>query len=300
MTQSLIPEPSAVLSALGAPDAAVIAPVTGGADTLIWRVRWRECDAALRIFRPQQANVCRKEVAVMRAVSAAGIPAPQVLASGVWQDRPAMLMSWIEGRPLIYLVFERPDLVEALGMAFGRTQAAIHALSANAEMRLPANWLGWAGDGESAMQERLRALPARQNRLIHLDYHPLNVMATPEGISGVLDWANAHAGDPRADLARTYAILRIQPWASVAPTPASTRLRRALTHYWWRGYTEAAGLPQDMPLFFAWAGAMMQRDLAQYLETQRLAITPVHLAHIRRWTERWRRRVGLTANINQA
>jgi len=71
MTQSLIPEPSAVLSALGAPDAAVIAPVTGGADTLIWRVRWRECDAALRIFRPQQANVCRKEVAVMRAVSAA-------------------------------------------------------------------------------------------------------------------------------------------------------------------------------------------------------------------------------------
>lgn len=287
-------DPTAILAALGASDATVIAPVSGGADTLIWRVRWRGCDAALRVFRAEQRPVCQKEVCVMRTALAAGIPTPRVLANGIWEDRPALLMSWIEGTPLARLILERPDLVASLGRAMGRVQATIHTLSIGS-MPLPNRWLDWVGNGETALLQRLRAFPVRMDRLIHLDYHPLNVMASVDGVTGVLDWANAHAGDPRADLARTYVILRIQPWPGIEPTPTLIRLRRALTRHWWLGYTEAAGLPQDMPLFFAWAGVITQHDLAQHVGKPGVDITSDHLIHIQRWTERWKRRLGLTS-----
>ncbi len=37
--------------------------------------------------------------------------------------------------------------------------------------------------------------------LVHGDFRVGNFMVGPEGLRGVLDWENAHLGDPHADLA---------------------------------------------------------------------------------------------------
>jgi aminoglycoside phosphotransferase (APT) family kinase protein len=125
--------------------------------------------------------------------------------------------------------------------------------------------------------------------LLHLDYHGLNVMTDGERITGVLDWANALAGDPRACFARTYMFLKLIP----ATFRWTLRLRVStwlLTQAWKRGYQQVAGSLRDMELFYAWAGAVTVRDFTRKPEAHGLEpfIEPMH-----RWTATWKRRAGL-------
>lgn len=55
------------------------------------------------------------------------------------------------------------------------------------------------------LHDRLHEIPFEQARLVHFDLHPENVMVGPAGPI-VIDWTNAHAGDPDADIALTWLI----------------------------------------------------------------------------------------------
>jgi Phosphotransferase enzyme family len=57
-----------------------------------------------------------------------------------------------------------------------------------------------------ALHERLHAIPFEGRSLLHFDLHPENVLMS-RGRPVVIDWTNAHAGDPAADLAMTWLIL---------------------------------------------------------------------------------------------
>ncbi len=126
---------------------------------------------------------------------------------------------------------------------------------------------------------------------MHLDFHPLNVMTDGERITAVLDWANARAGDPRADLARAISIIRLD--AGGAP-PEARPILRAFERGLRAGYELAAGPLVDMQLFHVWAGRAMLHDLAP-----RLATNPAQAARIRRWIRLWERRMGdATAEVS--
>ena len=43
--------------------------------------------------------------------------------------------------------------------------------------------------------------------MLHLDYHPLNVLVKGGHITGIIDWVNAECGDRHLDVATTAAIL---------------------------------------------------------------------------------------------
>src|SRR5205814_1988822 len=103
------------------------------------------------------------------------------------------------------------------------------------------SWIEWAGPDEEPLQARLRALAGNATALLHLDYHALNVMTDCRAITGILDWANARAGDPRADYARTVAILRLSPLRPGSPRLRTLALRRMLEFGWRRGYRRDAG-----------------------------------------------------------
>jgi len=62
----------------------------------------------------------------------------------------------------------------------------------------PEAWIVWKCEGEQKVQDRLRQLPSKEVALLHLDYHLLNVLTDGKQITGIVDWTNAHAGDPRA------------------------------------------------------------------------------------------------------
>ncbi len=189
------PDPVAVLEALGLEKPASIEPVTGGSDTSIWRVVHEGCTYALRVFRAGQRRTCEHETAAMRA-AADHLPVPVIHREGALVDRGALLLGWCPGMTLLHHLREPAADVEGLGVAFGRMQARIHAIPAPDGWRAQ-EWIGRCGTDRHALQEQLRALATDTPMLLHLDYHPMNVMTDGRQITAVLDWANAAAGDPR-------------------------------------------------------------------------------------------------------
>jgi aminoglycoside phosphotransferase (APT) family kinase protein len=92
--------------------------------------------------------------------------------------------------------------------------------------------------------------------VVHLDLHPFNILTGADGeVTGVLDWANAAAGDPDLDRARTWTILTLDPAARArGAEPGWAQLRA--------GWTESGGLHDIPAAYRAWACAFMLSDLA--------------------------------------
>ena len=146
----------------------------------------------------------------MRAAGEGGVPVPRVCAEGMWRDRAALLLSWCPAYRWPRSWPPRPWRAWPLGVLFGRCQAAIHGRPSPEALRAAERaWIDWAGPGEKALAARLRGTAPREHSLVHLDYHPLNVMTDGERITGVLDWTTRAPVTPRADYARTLTILRL-------------------------------------------------------------------------------------------
>lgn len=278
-----------ILRALDLRDVGSVAPVSGGADMAIWRIERGNATYALRVFRPEQAMACSREVAAMEAAGAAGIPVPHVQAHGHWNDRPALLLAWRPGRPLFHQLLAHPWQAGSLGRTFGRMQAAIHAVPAPpALLQDRRSWVDELPPSQVTLRERLQNPDIRRDALLHLDYHPLNVLVEDGRITGVLDWTNTRAGDPRIDLARTKTILHLdmgRPRRHWLANAALEPLWRAFEWGWWQGYREVARSGDNLALFYAAAGALMEQDLGQ-------RYAPQQLAHVRRWTRWWQNRAS--------
>ncbi len=274
-------DPGAILAALGVTRAETITPVLGGQDAALFRVELEVDTFALRVFRPGDEAASAREVMVMRAVGEAGIAVPKVHAAGVWQRRPALLLEWRPGRTIAEAAIAEPERAEPLGVAAGRVLARLHAVEPPDAIS-DRSWLDWFAIPDALGRALVAA--AGPARLLHLDYHPLNLLADGDDITAVLDWANARSGDPRADLARSIAILRLGvDEALVDVGPVVSAFERGLID----GYVESAGPLVEMPVFLAWAGHGMLHDLAQRL-------TPEKRARILAWTAEREREAGVT------
>lgn len=99
--------------------------------------------------------------------------------------------------------------------------------------------------------------PAGRSRVLHLDLHPFNVLVGDGGqVTGVLDWANAAAGDPDLDRARTWSILALDPAARARrDEPGWAALGQ--------GWAESARLHDVPAACRAWACAFMLDDLSR-------------------------------------
>jgi aminoglycoside phosphotransferase (APT) family kinase protein len=251
---------------------------SGGFATSVWRVETDQGAYALRAFRPHELSVLWREVAVQQRAAAAGLPVPRVHAVGTYEERPAMLTDWCPGRPLLESLQAEPWRLLQLGHAFGQLQRRMHRVHAPNGLR--GTWVDWPKQCESALAHRLLSLPLARDRLLHLDYHPLNVLASGARLTAIIDWTNAHAGDPRADVARTLTILRLPPPGTVS---GGERAVLSLFELGWRAGYGSFG--SSMAPFYAWAGAAMLADLAQ-------RYAPGELEHARRWTAYWSKRAG--------
>ncbi|MDP9381792.1 MAG: phosphotransferase [Chloroflexota bacterium] len=285
-------DPVSVLKVLGVEHPASVTPVSGGWTTAIFRVEHEGKLYALRAYRVGQEETCCREVGVMQAAAAAGIPVPSVQAEGVWRGRPALLLSWCPGHPVAHELRTRPWRAWYMGVLFGRMQAAINRVVVPDALGEPDDaWIGWLGPDEEALRECLYGQGLRSGALLHLDYHLMNVMTDGRRITGVLDWANAHAGDPRADYARTLSILRLdsEPPDEVGVPRWAVRLLVCLFELGWRrGYGRVEG---DLAPYNALAGVYLERSLAWRLGLPG-GLTRGRLARIRKWTVMWKERAG--------
>ncbi len=275
-------DPQAILVSLGITEPFTVHPVHGGSDTAIWQVKQAGRLYALRVFRTGEQEDCEREQMVMQAAAFAGLPVPQVYAAGAWQGYPVLLLSWLPGRTVADELRAHPWRAWQMGVLFGRMQAAMHTIAAPDGLRQATDaWITWLGVNEPSLQERLHAFEHRNDLLLHLDYHPLNVLTDGRSITGILDWRNALAGDARADAARTVAILHVDAVSLLRLWERP--IWRLFEQGWRAGYERNGGSLRDMELFYAWAGAVMELDLAHKRG-------PADLARIHAWTVQWKKR----------
>jgi Ser/Thr protein kinase RdoA (MazF antagonist) len=212
-------------------------------------------DAGPAVLRVGLRAAVDRELAAA-AAAAALLPVPRVLDRADFADHTALLLERLPGRPAGELALGGPEQARAAGLACGRVYDVLAGVAAPAGLRAAPGAPGPAGRG-----------PAR---LLHLDLHPLNLLVTEDGteVTGVLDWANTHAGDPVLDRARSWAILTLDPMAREA---------RALPG--WAalvdGWTEAGRLDQIPAAARAWGCQFMLIDLAG-------RYPPAELAPVRR------------------
>jgi len=239
---------AAAARAVGVTEPMTATPLVERRGKGVWRIDTNEARFALRILRPDEHATAEHEQQMMRTAAAAGLPVPEVLASSTWDRRPVLLLTWCEGRTLQDELRRRPWAARALGRACGRMQAALHRVSLD-DGAAP-GWLTRFGPVDEALAARLAAVESGERRLLHLDLHPTNVLVAAGSVTALLDWTNAAAGDPRADLARSLSML-------TSPPPGVRRVRalvnRAVAVGWREGYEQVAGGQADMALFELWA-----------------------------------------------
>jgi hypothetical protein len=165
------------------------------------------------------------EASTIRLVRAAGLPAPEVHDVVTVGARPGIVMERVTGPSLWELMLAAPAQVPSLTATLVGLQARL--------VRTP------APDGLSSVVSRLRRqvrrapmlAPAERSgiaravadlpdgsALCHFDLHPDNVLLGDSG-PVVVDWFDAAAGEPAADLARSCVLMD--------PATAVGRLRQA-------------------------------------------------------------------------
>jgi aminoglycoside phosphotransferase (APT) family kinase protein len=144
-------------------------------------------------------------------------------------------------------------------------------------------------------------------RLLHLDFHPVNLIVRPDGTCAALDWSEADVGDVHADLAMTLLLLRHGP---VVGLSTSERLLAPLTRWFLARrygivYGREAAIDRDLLRYYAaWACLRRLATYGQWLHAGPLStgskpaalrrVTPAHVRELQRF---FARLTGITPDL---
>ena len=261
---------SETIEALGLPADAVLEPAPGGSSGDAWRVRTGQENFVLRFDRSGRHTDGR--LAAMAAARDAGIPAPRLLGRVATSAGEAVLLSWLPGVTMLEALAAHRGRARAWGLRAGAMQRSLHAITA------PASVVAVRDDADHPFAAG-RTVPKLPDggALLHLDWHPLNLLVDPAAvaITGVVDWDNARRGHPSLDVARTRAMLTLEP--SLASLPEAVREQ---AHEFLGGWMEGYGLVEVPGASHLWAARVMLADLAPRHAAQPELLHPLrsHLA----------------------
>ena len=290
-------DPQQALAALGYPEASEPRRVKGGWDTLLWRFGTPDGrEHSLRVFCfPGRDEIAWRERLALETCARAGLPAPRVEKVGEVQGLPAMVLSWCPGVPILAFVEKRPWTLWRLGRLFGRAQAQMHAVSPPKEFVAvaPDDWVYRGGDRYTHLADHALSLGLSSSSLIHMDFHPINLVSDGTSVTGILDWSGAAAGDPRADLARTEITILAAPIPPGPLRPFLNLARKVILRAWRSGYEEESGpLPDFRPLR-AWAGATFLAETEVAIDRPNVWGRREDVERLRRMIDVWARQAGI-------
>jgi aminoglycoside phosphotransferase (APT) family kinase protein len=197
--------------------------LSGGASRETWR--FEAGGRRLVVQRARGAGLggqpgMEGEARLLRLAREAGVPVPEVVASGGAGGAlgsPFLVTEAVEGETIPRRLLRDDEFAPAravLAHQAGRALAAIHAmptgpvgdvLSEPDPVRSMADLLGAFDEAHPAFELGVRWLdrhrPASHGRVVvHGDFRTGNLVVGPDGLRAVLDWELAHLGDPAEDL----------------------------------------------------------------------------------------------------
>ncbi len=205
----------------------------------------------LKLYYPgHSAAFVEGEAKATRRAAELGIPAPAVYQTLELDGRHGIVMDRLEGPTLEGMILRRPFSAPRLAVHLARLQAIMHRIDVSAEARpLTVQLRSRITHPRSPLSEEQKAvavgvldtMPTGKS-LCHGDLHPQNVIMTKGRGPVVIDWDAPTSGNPLADVARTFLILR----AGSYHAPKEIRqlislITRAAGRNYLRGYLELAG-----------------------------------------------------------
>jgi len=154
-----------------------------------------------------------EEAQAARVAYEAGVPTPAAGETIETDGRNGIVFERVDGPSMLAQMVTRPWQLRRLARQLAELQAAIHACKAPDLRSLKDETRGAieGADVDAGVKEvilrRLELLPDGDS-LCHGDFHPANIIMSPRG-PVVIDWTCGRRGDPLADVARTWLLLRM-------------------------------------------------------------------------------------------
>lgn len=179
-----------------------------------------ENNKVLKLFRADMGHKSvEKEYTLGKLISGTGVPSPEVYEMVTLGDRQGIVYQMVTGKTMLEHISRRPHSVSTPARSLACLHHKIHQHTASGlpqQKQILAETIDktrvLSAPDKQTILDHLNALPPG-DRLCHGDFHPDNVMITPDD-AVVLDWINASIGNPAADVARTILLLR-----DAAPPP---------------------------------------------------------------------------------
>jgi aminoglycoside phosphotransferase (APT) family kinase protein len=175
---------------------------------------WQDGQVVKLFYDWVPGSAIEREVRAARIVSAFDLPTPKLLGKLTLDGRQGLLFERVNGRSMLSVLGSKPWFCVRLARQFAGLHAKVHQqavsdlpLLKEGIERTIREMEGLPGEVREAALARLFSLP-EGGMLCHLDFHPDQVMLTSSG-PVVIDWMNARAGQPAADVAYTLIMLRI-------------------------------------------------------------------------------------------
>jgi aminoglycoside phosphotransferase (APT) family kinase protein len=259
-------------------------PITDGWETFIERFRLQSADGLAADYRAPLILRCyscarglaslQHEFAVLKHMHGLGYPVPRPLfieEDPHFLGGPFMIQEQVAGSTMLEWMFRRPwhicdaplrmaiwhDRLHRLPSA-GFPHAQPHFLErhlSTLDEHIRNFGLGGLRAGLDWLNRRRPAESTRPS-ILHMDFHPINVMIDRGRVTAVLDWHEADVGDRCADVAITLLLLKTAPielpglWEQVSSIPGRWAL-----HRWYRmAYLKRCPCdPERLRYYLAWA-----------------------------------------------
>jgi len=212
---------------------------------------------ALRLMRDGHGSeAVERQAQALRVAHDVGVAVPAPIETAVVDGRHGLVMERVDGDDLFEVIGSKPWTVWSVGAVTGRLQAELHGVAAPATLPNLKEGLAGAIETSDLVPERVREfalgvlaeLPDG-DRLCHGDLHPGNMIETPDARHVIIDWSNACAGDPHADVARTELMIKLgdpPPGAPIVIRVMAGVARGLLGSAIRRGYRGVRDIDEDL------------------------------------------------------
>ena len=234
---------------------------------------WKE-NSALKLFVPGfPPSLIDQEVEGTKAANAAGIPSPQLRNVIVVDGRRGLVLERLTGHSILTLLGREPARVAHYAGIFAELQSRMHDCHAPglaSRREGLARRIARAGVVARVKGDALAVLERLPDgdSLCHCDFHPDNVLMTPQGPS-IIDWSFAARGTPASDAARTALLLRIAdaPPGSFRVAWVEREVRDRFYRAWLKRYRELQ--PDAADAMWSWLLPVAVARLADDIPEER-------------------------------
>jgi len=280
----------------------------------------------IRIFSSKLGiSRCRREYSMQRFLRRLGYPVARVLLlekSTRYFGGPFLIREEIPGSTLLSALQSSPWKLWGQPAKMARLQCRLHRLSASAvqarcrplldrslaelaNIIQQFNWHGFEPDLQWLLDHRPG--PDPRPAILHLDFHPMNLIYKPDGSLAVLDWTEADFGDPHADVATSLMLMHaVRVGEETALGRSATSLGRGvLLRRYLRAYRRLEPVNETKLNYYrAWAAFRRLCRCLKCLHTvpgaseyRPSALKRVDADHLHSLQEYFRKCTGITARM---